>query len=356
MWQVYGQDHILPHLEASLKQGRQAHAYMMVGPPHVGKMTLALNLAQAVNCLAGTGAPCGTCVQCARIAEGHHADIRIVTLNQAGKQSGDSGDSGASSRTVIGIDDIKDVLRQVNLKPFEGTCTVVIIDSAESMSEEAANALLKTLEEPPPQVLILLLTSNEETMLSTIKSRCQSLVLTPLGKDAIAERLVTEHQVGKEEAERLARLSRGCLGWAINASNDDGDTLAQREESLDRWVGVATASLEARFEFANELATLFYQDREAARQLLYLCLQWWRDLLLIKEGAEEYLQNIDRDSDLKLHTGGLTTTQIMGFIRRILETLEALERNASARLAFEVLMLDLPQPNLSSTLDQSRPA
>ena len=92
------------------------------------------------------------------------------------KQAGDSVDSAASFRTVIGISDINDVLRQVNLKPFEGTWTVVIVDSAESMSEEAANALLKTLEEPPPQVLLPLLTSNEEAILATIKSRCQRRV------------------------------------------------------------------------------------------------------------------------------------------------------------------------------------
>ena len=84
MWQIFGQDHLLAQLEASLKQGRPAHAYLLVGPPHVGKMTLAINLAQAVNCLEGLGPPCGSCTQCTRIVQGHHADIRVVTVNMAG--------------------------------------------------------------------------------------------------------------------------------------------------------------------------------------------------------------------------------------------------------------------------------
>ena len=81
MWQVYGQDHILKQLEPSLKQGRLAHAYLLVGPPHVGKMTLALNLAQSLNCLEGPGIPCGSCVQCVRIARGQHADVLAYSGN-----------------------------------------------------------------------------------------------------------------------------------------------------------------------------------------------------------------------------------------------------------------------------------
>ena len=334
MWQVYGQDHILGQLEASLKQGRQAHAYLLVGPPRVGKMTLAINLAQSVNCLQGPGEPCGQCVQCTRISLGQHADVRILTLTQ--------GDSEEPSRTVIGISDVKEILRQVHLKPFEGTNSVIIIDSAETMSQEAANALLKTLEEPPPQVLIMLLTTNEESMLPTIRSRCRSLVLLPLAKDKLMDKLVTEHQAGPQEAEMLSRLSRGCLGWAINALEDGGGTREQREEELARLMETCQSGLETRFNYASELAGLFYKDRDAVNQSLYFWLRWWRDLLLIKEGGEEYIHNIDRQTELRLQASQLTTAEIVRFIKILLETLEALGRNASARLALEVLMLGLP--------------
>ena len=82
MWQLYGQDHILRQLKPALSADHLSHAYLLVGPPHVGKMTLALNLAQSVNCLQGPGAPCGSCTQCSRIAAGHHADVRIVGVGR----------------------------------------------------------------------------------------------------------------------------------------------------------------------------------------------------------------------------------------------------------------------------------
>ena len=251
-------------------------------------------------------------------------------------------DAETSTRTLVGIDDVKEVTRQVNLKPFEGACTVIIFETADSMSEEAANALLKTLEEPPPQVLILLLTANEEAILPTIRSRCQRLLLLPSAKEEIEQQLVELLEASPEEADKLARLSRGCFGWAVNALNGQDGLLEHREEELDRINETCRSGLETRFGFANELATLFYKDRNEAKEALFVWLRWWRDLLLVKEGSEEYVLNIDRIDALRLQATQLTTPQIVQFIKRMVETLEALDRNASARLALEVLMLDLP--------------
>lgn len=335
MWRVHGQDRLLAQLEGSLRQGRPAHAYMLVGPAHVGKMTLALALAQSVNCVQGPGAPCGACEQCARISQGRHPDVRVVSL--------DRGENGGPSRTMVGIDDVKEALRQVNLKPFEGACNVVIFESADLMSEDAANALLKTLEEPPEQVLLLLLTPAEEALLPTIRSRCRSLRLLPMPKDAVAARLTGDHGVGPEEAEGLARLSRGCFGWALRALDDDGALLEERAAQLERWNEVCRSGLDRRFALAGELAGRYYSDRDSVREALFVWLRWWRDLLLIKEGAEEFVQNSGYTGELLSQAGRLTTEEIAGFIKAILATVEALDRNAAARLALEVLMLDLPE-------------
>ena len=165
MWQVIGQDKILALLKRSLKERNIAHAYLFVGPHHVGKRTLALNLAQALNCDDLEQPPCGQCRSCLRIAAGKHADVIF---------------SGLDSKTEIGIDDMRELQRAANLPPYEGKSKVLIIDDAEYMSSEAANSLLKTLEEPPPSITWLLLASEERRLLPTIISRCQRLELKPV--------------------------------------------------------------------------------------------------------------------------------------------------------------------------------
>ena len=392
MWQIYGQDHIIRQLDTGLKAGRTAHAYLLVGPPHVGKMALAVNIAQAVNCLVGTGlggkqpvappteaqedmdqpaglfdvaalegsptpesgnlfgdmaghaatetpsgsVPCGDCVQCRRIAQGIHADVKIVGVG--------TGEEDGPARRDIRIEQVREIESFLNLTPYEGSRKVIIMDGAELLNTAAANALLKTLEEPPADALLLLLTANEDALLSTIRSRCSALYLKPAAKTELENRLVSEYAAAPELAEQLARLSRGCLGQAVNALRDS-QILEQRDADLERLLEVCDGGLDARFDYAAELATRFNRDREATRELLFLWLRWWRDLLLIKEGAEEYVHNADRIMPLRLQATRLTTAQVVAFIKRLNRTLEALDANANARLALETLMLGLPVAN-----------
>ena len=331
-WKTLGQDHLIARLQPALEQGRESHAYLLAGPPHVGKLTLALEIAQAVNCTQGTGAPCGECTQCRRIADHLHADVRVVDLEFTRTVS------GRENATAISIDAIRELERSVNLSPVEGSRSVIIIDGASTMTVDASNALLKTLEEPPPGVLFLLLTDEEESLLSTIRSRCQTLHLLPMSRQQMMDHLANNHGVAEQEADRLYRLSRGCLGWAMQALVD-AQLLDQRQADLERIRETVSAGLDAKFAYANEVASLFGSNRPAARELLSLWLRWWRDLLLVKEGADEFLHNADQAEAVRAHAATLTTAQIAAFIRRLLDTLAALDANASPRLAMETLML-----------------
>ncbi len=331
-WKTLGQDHLIARLQPALEQGRESHAYLLTGPPHVGKLTLALEIAQAVNCTQGTGAPCGECTQCQRIADHLHADVRVVDLEFTRTVS------GRENATAISIDAIRELERSVNLSPVEGSRSVIIIDGASTMTVDAANALLKTLEEPPPGVLFLLLTDEEESLLSTIRSRCQTLQLLPMSRQQMMDHLADNHGIAESDADRLYRLSRGCLGWALQALAD-AQLLDQRQADLERIRETVSAGLDAKFAYANEVASLFGSNRPAARELLSLWLRWWRDLLLVKEGADEFLHNADHADAVRAHAATLTTAQIAAFIRRLLDTLAALDANASPRLAMETLML-----------------
>ena len=334
MWQIRGHESLLRQLDKSLKEGRHAHSYLLVGPPHVGKRTLAINMAQAANCLLPEEAPCGECGQCRRIASGNHTDVRIIGIQRAGKEG--------PPRKEIGIDDVREVQHQASLKPYEGRHRVFIFDGAERMSVEAANALLKSLEEPPPQVMFILLTALEDALLPTVRSRCRRLELRPLPMAEVAKELVGTHSADEKDAETLARLSLGCLGWAISALKESS-IMERRADVLDHVSSLSKASLEDRFNYASELASTFSQSREDARENLYLWLRWWRDLLLLKEGTEDFIYNLDWADSLRDQAAEYTTAQIVGFIRGILSVLDALEDNGNVRLALEVLMLGLPE-------------
>jgi DNA polymerase-3 subunit delta' len=247
---------------------------------------------------------------------------------------------GRSTVITITIDAIRELEHTVNLNPFEGSRTVIIIDGAGTMTIDASNALLKTLEEPPPGVLFLLLTDDEEVLLPTIRSRCQTLQLLPMSRRQMIDFLTQQRSLSDEDADRLYRLSRGCLGWAL-AALEDPQILDQRRADLERMRETIGAGLDTRFNYANEVASLFGSNRPAARELLALWLRWWRDLLLIKEGAEEYLHNADLSVELRAHAETLTVPQIAAFIRRLQDTMAALDANASPRLALETLMLHL---------------
>lgn len=328
MWQVVGHKKVLSLLQRGLEQNNLSHAYLLVGPPHVGKMTLAVNLAQALNCEAKKS-PCSECASCQRIATGKHADVQVIGLASDGNS------------TEISIDQIRDMQSSASLPPFEGKCKVFIIDGAEFLSIEAANCLLKTLEEPVGKVVFILLTVDEQFLPATVVSRCQRLDLAPL---ALAEMEVALESRGVElqKSRLLSRLCHGCLGWAIMAASDTG-LLEQRAERLGRLFEAMDGDYEVRFAYAAELATDFSRSRELVQGVLDLWLDWWRDLLLIKSGAKDAITNVDHEAKLISQSEVYSLTQINDVIKSILAAGEQLRLNASPRLVLEVLMLNIPR-------------
>ena len=326
MWQVIGQDKLLSLLDYGLKTDAIAHAYLLVGPRHVGKRTLAVNLAQALNC-DGPELPCGQCRSCQRIREGKHADVTPI---------------GVDSRTEIGIDDIRGLQRSANLPPYEGKCKVFIIDEAEYLSTEAANALLKILEEPPPRVVWLLLAADEERLLPTIISRCQRLELKPVPSERVQEVLVNSYNVDPDKAKLLTQLCHGRLGWALSALADC-DVLEQRAQRIDRLASLLTAGIEQRFAYAQELASQFSQDRKAGAEITEIWVDWWCDLMLVKGGCPEAIINVDFKTVLEEQASGLSLSQIKEFLANLGLLQEAISKNVNPRLALEWLMLNLPR-------------
>ncbi|MBI4332297.1 MAG: DNA polymerase III subunit delta' [Chloroflexi bacterium] len=335
MWNVIGHSKAVALLDRARRENRLAHAYLLVGPGGVGKRTMALNLAQALNCT-GTESPCGGCRSCQRIKSGKHADVRILSREEPRSEDG-------SPRKEIGIDAVKHLQNEASLPPFEGRRKVFVIDGADYLSPAAANCLLKTLEEPPAGVVILLLTAREDRLLPTVVSRCQRVELLPLPA-ALLESLLRERGLSPEQAKVLARLSRGCPGWALTAAASP-QFLEQHGRQLDELAGLERAGLDRRFALAARMAGDFSKQREKVEAALELCQGWWRDLLLVKGGLVDYVANVDRLEPLQAGAGAYTEAEIRDAITALREARRQLEWNANPRLVLEALMLAIPTRN-----------
>jgi DNA polymerase-3 subunit delta' len=334
MWQVIGQPGAVGLLKHSLDSGRLAHAYLFVGPAHVGKMSLAVNLAQALNCERDER-PCGRCTPCSRIAAGTHADVQIIgRLPQAGGEAG--------AKKEISIAQIRELQQAASLQPYEGQHRVFIIDGAEHLNEESANCLLKTLEEPPAGVVIVLITTNEERLLPTIVSRCQRIQLVPVAPRAIEAELVENRGVAPDRARLLSMVCRGGLGWAISAALDPA-VYDARSARLAGLMNLAGTALDVRFDFAAKLASQYGKDRDAVEETLALWLEWWRDLMLVKAGCPELITNVDREPELERVAEDCSLAEIRRFMDAIRTAADHLGQNANPRLALEVLVLGMPE-------------
>jgi DNA polymerase-3 subunit delta' len=332
VWQTLGQDRAVAALQRGLAQGRRAHAYLLVGPSQVGKRTLALELAQALNC-EGPETPCQECSPCRRIAASLHADVQVV-----GVEATDGG-----VHKDISIDQIRELGRVVSLRPFEGRCRVVIIDPADAMNEAAQNAFLKTLEEPPPDVLFVLITSRPQALRATIRSRCQRLDLSPMPLPQLEEALRQRWSVAPRQAQLLARLSRGRLGWAV-AAHQDEEMMRLRHEALTDIRALPERTIQERFGYASEVAGRFSRDRTTVLAVLDLWRDWWRDVLLVSSGCQDVITNLDLRDILKAEASRYDPAQVVVFLRSLAATKRRLEQNVNPRLALEVMMLDLPAP------------
>jgi len=342
MWQVIGQDRILSLLDYSLKTNTIAHAYLLVGPRHVGKRTLAFNLAQALNC-DGPELPCGQCRSCQRILEGKHADVISISMNSKIESAVTS--NSLEHKTEIGIKDMLELQRMANLPPYEGKYKVFIIDDAEYLSTEAANSLLKILEEPPQRIAWLLLASEEERLLPTIISRCQRLELKPVPSERVQEILISSYDVDADKAKLLTQLCHGRLGWALSALAND-DILEQRSQRIVKLFSLLPAGLEQRFAYAQELASQLSQNRRAGAEIIEIWLDWWRDLMLIKGGCREAIINVDYERTLEEQARELSLSEIEGFLANLCLLQGEISKNVNPRLALEWLMLNLPGKKL----------
>ena len=343
-WRVIGHEWAVRGLARSLATDRVAHAYLLTGPHAIGKTTLARALVQALEC-AGKNPPCGECATCQKIQRNRHPDVQIIEGVPVGFKFDEKGPlppprANDRERRILKIDQIRLVQHDLSRAPFEARWKIIILRRFEEANDEAANAFLKTLEEPPTHARLILTARDASLLLPTIASRCQVLALRPLPIEQVEHALVERWKVEPQTARLLARLSAGRLGWAVRASADRA-LLDARVAHLDVLSGILREGRAERLTRAGDLA----KDTEKLPELLEEWLGWWRDVLLIQNGDDARVTNVDRQELLQEHAARFSLEQIQAALKNVRATAQFLNQNVNSRLALEVLFLKLPLVN-----------
>ena len=259
---IIGQEQITGHLQNAIRLGKVSHAYIIQGEAGSGKKLLADVFATTLQCEEGGIEPCGHCQSCKQAVSGNHPDIRRVTHEKA----------------TIGVDDIRLQLNNdILVKPYSRPYKVYIIDEAEKMTEQAQNAMLKTIEEPPEYAIIILLTVNAKLLLPTILSRCILLNVRPVARGQITKLLTERHGIAGFMAEVAADFADGVPGKAI-AYAQSGEFVSLKDEVIKVLRRLNSMPAEEIYKRVKEWA-----GRKAELpDILSLMNLWYRDVLVMK--------------------------------------------------------------------------
>ncbi len=290
--EIIGQEKAIVFLKRVIANDKIAPAYLFTGAHGIGKTTTALAFALLLNCMDPVdGDGCTRCSSCKKVIDGNHPDLIIIEPDQGKK--------------VIGIDQIREINRHLAFSPVLGRYRIIIVDPAEKMTEEAANAFLKALEEPPPRNILILNVKDTGELLPTIVSRCQKVPFKPLPTKDMVNWLIKEGNMEIEKARVLVKLSEGSLGKAVKLAKDQLFT--------DRvsWVNMLNKAINGSSDIVLDVAQEFSNlGKKAATEdkvkddrivlMLGIWKSWYRDILLIKLGGKsDLILNSDLGDQLK---------------------------------------------------------
>lgn len=350
---VSGQPQATVTLQNEIKIGRINHAYLFTGSRGTGKTTCAKIFAKAVNCLNTTdGNPCGECENCKGIESGEILDI--VEMD------------AASNR---GIDDIRDIIDKAQFAPAKAKYRVYIVDEVHMLTDQAFNALLKTLEEPPKHVIFILATTEVHKLPATIVSRCQRFDFHRIPADAIADRLeyVSQQEnvnITRDAALLIAAVADGALRDALSLldrcialdTNVDSDIvrkaagLAKRDYLFD----LASCCINKNVAKALEIVDSLYTQAKDMTRLCDEIIDHFRNLMIIKtvKNPKEFLVMSEDEFDNAQTQADYLSLEEIVYIMDVLEqSYQRMGRGSSNRTELETALVKLSSPELDFSME-----
>lgn len=312
---IVGHEQVIEHLQNAVSKNKVSHAYIFHGEKGAGKKLLANTFAKTLQCEKKGTNPCGSCKACMQTESGNHPDIIRVT----------------HEKVSLGVDDIRtQVNGDIAIRPYSGPYKIYIIDDAAKMTEQAQNALLKTIEEPPEYAVIILLAENLRSLLPTILSRCIVLDLKTIHSDLIKEYLMREYQVPDYAAGISAAFSQGNIGRAIKYAVSD-DFVEIKDYILHILKYIDDMEIDEIMEAVKHLSS----NKMEINDYIDLMILWYRDVLMFKVTKnpnlllykEEY-KYISRQASTRDYEG----------IENIIQAMEKAKIRLNANVNFDTAM------------------
>jgi len=343
-WAIHGHEMSVELLQKAISsQAGPRHAYLFLGPRHVGKSTVAQTFAKALLCSATANNtidntmpqsnPCGVCRSCKLIASGNHPDFQLIQpLNKDGNPDRENG--------LLRVEQASQIIQDASLSPLNSRYKIFVIQEMHSAHPSFANKLLKTLEEPPAYVILCLTAPDRASVLPTIASRCQILELRALPASTIETVLCNEWNVDAAQASLIARISNGRLGWALEQLADK-KSLEKRAADLETLQKLTKAGRVERLAFAAELATK--RNNKQLFGLLELWMLWWRDVMLAQSGCVDSCCNVDKRAEILHYAQAIPQHIVQQYIHTLRRIESYLRHTTSLRMALDVVLLQLPR-------------
>lgn len=334
-WPICGQEKVLEFLRLVILRQRPAHAYIFAGQSGLGKFTVAKNFVQALICQKkdkNTAKPCQTCSDCQQLIKNFHPDVYFLKRETEEKTD--------KLKREISVEQVRDLKSRLTQATLLGGFKAAIIDEAQYLNVNAANALLKVLEEPTAKTVIILITNNLDSIPQTIVSRSQVLKFLPVSQTKIEKYLLAQ---GIKDGQNLARLCLGRPGLAL-ALAQQPERYRQLAAAAENFFKLIKTDLAGRFTLVDSLIDWQKDETKNIEQLAALFTVWQtilRDELLLKNESDELVVNFNFLTALQNNRPLFSSARIRNLIDFFQQAIKYFRQNINPRLVLENLIINL---------------
>ncbi|MBS1794791.1 MAG: DNA polymerase III subunit delta' [Acidobacteria bacterium] len=338
---LIGNNHIKDILRRMIARERVPRSLLFAGIDGVGKKSFALELARSFVCHNPQNLEaCDRCAACRRASNFNFPkpDDRDAHKQVVFSEFPDIGLVIPYNKNIL-VDAIRDLEKEANYRPYEAKARIFIIDDADRMNDAASNALLKTLEEPSPTTHLFLVSSRPDSLLQTIRSRCQTIRFAPIPTEAIERHLFESRKVAPADAELVARLAGGSIG---HATDFDLEKFRPRRETMLRALESVAGRPDhlALLKIGEEINDA--KNKDDFEIFLVILQMLIHDLWALRHGAgEKALVNIDLRPPLERLAAAADTKKLAGWISEIETLRETLAVNVNRKIATDALFVKM---------------